>query len=45
MFLLLNHYSRLASRRIATSGKEANYRETGENEDEEDEEWIGKSNF
>merc|ERR1719461_2455105 len=28
--------SRLASRRIATSGKEANYRETGENEDEED---------
>ena len=32
--------SRLASRRLATSGKEANYRETGENEDEDDEEWI-----
>jgi len=32
--------SRLASRRLASSGKEANYRETGENEDEEDEEWI-----
>jgi len=32
--------SRLASRRLATTGKEANYRETGENEDEDDEEWI-----
>ena len=30
----------MASRRLASSGKEANYRETGENEDEEDEEWI-----
>ena len=32
--------SRLASRRLATSGKEANYRETGVEEDEDDEEWI-----
>lgn len=32
--------SRLASRRLATSGKEANYRESGVEEDEDDEEWI-----
>ena len=37
---ILLKFSRLASRRIATTGKEANYRETGENEDEDDEEWI-----
>lgn len=33
-------YFRLASRRLATSGKEANYKESGEGEDEDDEEWI-----
>jgi SAGA-associated factor 11 len=32
--------SRLASRRLATAGKEASYRESGEGEDEDDEEWI-----
>merc|ERR1711944_99304 len=32
--------SRIASRRLATSGKEANYRESGVEGDEDDEEWI-----
>jgi SAGA-associated factor 11 len=32
--------SRLASRRLATSGKETSYRESGMDEDEDDEDWI-----